>query len=175
MDPAKQEELSQLYQVHRDSIYRYLLKLCRDTDLAADLTHEVYFNILKSKSEYSQERGSFTTWSLTIARNLYFNYHKRETRQVNESALDGAFEQISPTSPDIAHIIEEKIISREIKGAIACLPEDEKNVILLKIEHNLSLQEAATRLGVSTRTISRRLLRAYDLLRRELQAKEIVP
>ncbi|MBE8432409.1 sigma-70 family RNA polymerase sigma factor, partial [Leptospira interrogans serovar Pomona] len=66
------------------------------------------------------------------------------------------------------------IVENELREIIASLPEPEKSIILLKEINNYTLEKTSQALNISSRTVSRKLLKALDLLRIELERKKVV-
>ncbi|EMG19084.1 sigma-70, region 4, partial [Leptospira interrogans serovar Copenhageni str. LT2050] len=75
---------------------------------------------------------------------------------------------------DFIQNIESKIVEEELREIISSLPEPEKSIILLKEINNYTLEKTSQALNISTRTVSRKLLKALDLLREELERRKVV-
>ncbi len=75
---------------------------------------------------------------------------------------------------DFIQNIESKIVEEELREIISSLPEPEKSIILLKEINNYTLEKSSQALNISTRTVSRKLLKALDLLREELERRKVV-
>lgn len=75
---------------------------------------------------------------------------------------------------DFIQNIETKIVEEELREIISTLPEPEKSIILLKEINNYTLEKTSQALNISSRTVSRKLLKALDLLREELERRKVV-
>ena len=71
--------LRQLYQKYQKEIYLYLYSLCKNRELAEDLLQETF---LKAILSLSDEHTNMRAWLYMVARNLYFNYRKKEGRNI---------------------------------------------------------------------------------------------
>ncbi|EMO06937.1 sigma-70, region 4 [Leptospira interrogans serovar Icterohaemorrhagiae str. Verdun HP] len=87
---------------------------------------------------------------------------------------DAVFIESLQVEDDFIQNIESKIVEEELREIISSLPEPEKSIILLKEINNYTLEKTSQALNISTRTVSRKLLKALDLLREELERRKVV-
>lgn len=87
---------------------------------------------------------------------------------------DAVFIESLQVEDDFIQNIESKIVEEELREIISSLPEPEKSIILLKEINNYTLEKTSQALNISSRTVSRRLLKALDLLREELERRKVV-
>ena len=169
----KEKKFEKLYSQHYISVYRYLLKMSSNPELADDLTQDTFINIYKALETYSPEKGNFKTWAFTIARNIFYMHLRR--KKLNTEPLDeNQNKQIGREEFDPAEIVEKKITENEIISAIQCLPEPEKSILIYKKLKNKTLEETAYLMNLSERTIRRRLLSAFEKLKIELIRRNII-
>lgn len=168
-------EVQTLVGEHRESIFRYLLKRTFDRDTAEDLTQDVLLRIHRSRETFDPEKGEFGAWAMRIAHNVLVTHADRTGRSPVTRSLDA--EPVEPASPrpTVESRFDQKTLLTEIKNAIRRLPEPERTVIFNKEVRQRKLAETAEELGLSVRTVSRKLLSAYDLLRAELVQRGITP
>lgn len=174
MAPLNEDQIGTLYRDNRDRILRYLVTLSGDETTAADLTQEVFARVHAGRENYRGDEERFLAWALIIARNAYYNHYRKEKRIVQEGdeKLDARPDN-SRTPP--ADQVEKKIIRDAIRQAILCLPEPEKSVILYREIQGRTLEETAGLLGISVRTLSRKIVRATLLLKEELVRRGLEP
>ncbi|MBE7411491.1 MAG: sigma-70 family RNA polymerase sigma factor [Leptospiraceae bacterium] len=170
----KERKFEKFYSENYQSVYKYLLKMSSNPELADDLTQEAFINIYKAIESYSEEKGNFKTWAFTIARNVFY-MHLRKKRVDSESLDENKTQNIAKNDFDPAEIIEKKITENEIILAIQCLPEPEKSILIFKKIKNKTLEETAYLMNLSERTIRRRLLSAFEKLKTELIRRNILP
>lgn len=168
------KKIEELIQSYQNRIRSFILKRCGNADLADDLTQDVLLRIHKSRHTFDPNRGEFSSWALRIAQNvLSTDYKKRKTR--DEQSMAPEISENIPDTINPGSEVDQKNLLSQIKSAIECLPEPERTVIINKEIKNKKLSETANELGVTVRTVSRRLLSAYDLLRTELSKRSITP
>ena len=168
-----EEEFRALYEEHRDHIYNYLLKLTADQDLAEDLTQDAFIKIHKYRDRFDASRGKFSSWAVQIAHNTFLNNYNKTKKSGEDQVYDEVMEHTLPSDEDPVGDIEQNILLNEIKNAILSLPEPERTVLYNKEIKKKSLNETAEELGLTVRTISRRLLSAYEMVRVELERRQI--
>lgn len=129
MDRALLDELYIRY--HRE-LYLYLYSLCRDHAISEDLLQETFLKALLSLSE---SHGNLRAWLYLVARNLYYNYKKREDRLVSAETLeDGAGE-----TPLDWLLTDER--TRLLYEALTQLEERKREVLQLQYFGGLSQRE----------------------------------
>lgn len=87
---------------------------------------------------------------------------------------DAVFIESLQVEDNFIQNIESKIVEEELREIISSLPEPEKSIILLKEINNYTLEKTSQALNISSRTVSRKLLKALDLLREELERRKVV-
>jgi RNA polymerase sigma-70 factor (ECF subfamily) len=132
-----------LYIRFADNIYGYVRSILRDDHDAEDVTQQVFTKLLKSIKSYEQREVPFTAWILRVAHNLAVD-HIRQRRAIPCEDV-----RMADESHDGSR--EEK--SRRLKEALAGLPEDQREVVVLRHVLGLSPGEIAERLGKSTGSI----------------------
>jgi RNA polymerase sigma-70 factor (ECF subfamily) len=157
----------------------YLARVAGDADAADDLLQEVLFATFRSAA--ARDRGQpFRVWLFSIARNAALSHlRKRSVRgrllHVLASApraLLARFGRRAEAPPPDALIAGE--FEQAFAAALARLPEEFRTAFLLREREELTYEEIAAIVGVPAKTVSTRLVRAREKLRRELQ-EWIVP
>lgn len=162
------EILSRLVAEHRQRILAFFKKRI-NPDMAEDLCQDVLLRVHRSWERFDPARGDFGAWCMAIARNVLYDHLKKTTHSIDADELHEEALAAPGTSS------EEKELQEEILGAIARLPEPERTVISNRELLGMRLADTATQLNLSVRTVSRKLLTAYDLLRADLVARGIHP
>ena len=161
-----------LYERHNDSLYRYLLRLCKHRDTAEDLYQEVWSKIIKSRQRY-RPTAKFTTFLYRVAHNCFIDHIRRNKRHTNEVSIDP---DESASSTDKPEQVTEQLIARErLNRALAELPREQRNVVLLFLEAGLSLDKIAGITGVNRETAKSRLRYATTKLKAALADPETDP
>ncbi|RHX91020.1 sigma-70 family RNA polymerase sigma factor [Leptospira yasudae] len=171
MKLSQDHDFSLFYRNYKDSIYKVIRFLASDPEEVEDIAQEVFLNLYKAFPNFTPERGSFYTWAATIAKNTYFTYRKKRKKDLLLQG-EGPIETFQ-VEDDFIRNVEAKIVEEELREIISSLPEPEKSIILLKEINNFTLEKTSQALNISTRTVSRKLLKALDLLREELERRKV--
>jgi len=165
---------------HKTPVYNFILRQIRSTSLAEDLTQDVFVRVVQSAADF-RHSARFSTWVYTIARNLCID-QLRKAQLRRHPSLD----QPAGTSPEDdgptlgermadAHpskTVDRAAIGRElgdhIKSAVEALPEDQREVFLLREIGNIPFKDIAGMIGVPENTVKSRMRYALERLQRAL-------
>ena len=154
----------QLYARHRGPLFRFLLRQLRDQALAEEFFQDVWQRVIAARAGWKPE-ASFATWLFRIAHNR-LNDHWRGLKHRPAAPVDGderAARVPDPETPE--HTLSEFEQRRRLQLAIEALPEEQREVVLLRLEQELSLVDIATITGAGRETVKSRLRYAMDKLR----------
>ena len=166
----------QLVTRHRKSVYNFLLRYVRDRAAAEDLMQETFLRVIKSAAHY-QPQAKFTTWVFTIARNLCIDAARREKHRRVASldaptGSDGDGAPLVELLSDGAAGVDRNAIGRQLQermvAAVAALPEEQREIFLLREVADLQFNEIAGVVGVSENTVKSRMRYALEKLREYL-------
>lgn len=130
--------LKQLYQKYQKEIYLYLYSLCKNRDLAEDLTQETF---LKAILSLPDSHTNVRAWLYMVARNLYFNHKKKDRKQV--SLEEFGDEMCDDTSTQVLEHLLQDERRRLLYQALQHLKEDKREVLMLQYFGGLSQKEIA--------------------------------
>ena len=128
------EDFDKLYRTYYRQVYLYLLDLCKDPDLAEEITQETFFKVLK-KIDTFEGKCSMGTWMLQIAKNSFYNYCKKKKYESIED-----WESI-PAKDNPENRALEKDTAREIHLILHTLEEPYKEVFWMRTFGELSFKE----------------------------------
>lgn len=152
---------SELVARYQERIYRFLLRLTRSAGDARDLTQETFIHAYQAKQQWRPE-AAFSSWLFRIARNQAFDLLRR-ARHTEFVALDDDASIPDPASaPEQVFEIAERF--RMLDRALARLPVDHREILLLREIEELSYDEIAAVLGLSLGTVKSRIARARAAL-----------
>jgi RNA polymerase sigma-70 factor (ECF subfamily) len=155
----------ELYQAYGPRVKAYMMRQGADAATAEDLAQETLFTVWRRASLYAADKGSAATWIFTIARNLRIDRLRREMPW--QELPEGRHEQASEeTPPDDA--LSEKERQVRVRAALAELPPEQREVVVLSYLEGLSHGEIATRLGLPMGTVKSRMRIAYQRVRTAL-------
>lgn len=168
-----EEAFRSLVERHQYSVIGTISKMLGGSSEAEDLAQQVFIRVWKAAGRYRPD-AKFTTWLMTITRNLVFNESRRVTR-ASMISLDGAGVDMPPPAASITqHHAGREVLDREladrVEQAIASLPEQQRMAIILLRYEEMSYEEIASVLGTSVSAVKSIIFRARHELRTLLQA-----
>lgn len=162
-----------VYDLYRAPLYAFLVRLTGSVPLAEDLLQETWLRLARH-SRLLPAGTELRPWLFTVARNLYRS-HRRwallDAGRLRElGLLPGA-----ATHPGPFEAAVESEAQRELEAALAALPLEQREVLLLCVLSGFEPSEAAGILGISPEATRQRLARARGRLRERLRAREVMP
>lgn len=140
------ELLQQLYKAYQKELYLYLRSLCDDPDLVDDLLQETF---LKAMLSLPDKNTNVRAWLYLVARNLYFNYYKKEK---SKRLIDELDESIASDEDILATIIkdeEKKLLYQALKA----LSPVKREILELQYFGGFSQKEIAAMLHLSLENV----------------------
>ncbi len=171
-----EQALSVLITRHKDKVYTALYMLVKDKYLAEDLFQDTFLKIIKTIKEgkYS-EQGKFLPWAIRVARNLCMDYFRRTRLQVTITLPDGQdISSLLGCSDWASDAIEKRQVHDTVRKLVEDLPEEQREVIVLRIYADLSFKEISDLTGVSINTALGRMRYALINLRKLVVDKQLV-
>ncbi len=157
----------EVYERHRDAIFRFAYRLSGTVETAEDITHDCFLSLIRKPENYSAGRASLRTYLLSAARNLWFKQLRRLGRESELDELgDDDYEVVS--KGPLTGVLDGEL-ARKIQEAIAALPPLQREALVLFEYEGLALNEIASLVGTDTGAVKARLHRARERLRTTLQ------
>jgi RNA polymerase sigma-70 factor, ECF subfamily len=160
------EAFQTLYETHLDTIYRYVYYKVGNGQLAEDLTQHIFMKAWEAINRYQWRELPFQHWLLRLARNTVID-HYRSTKPANASLLDPIGDGVDP---------EEELAQSEmiqtLQEAVRQLPDEQREVIVLRFIEQMPHADVARHLGKSAATVRVIQHRALQALRRLLEQDE---
>lgn len=156
-----------LYEQHVDAIYTYTLQRVRDAAVAEDIVAETFQRALEHLDRYEWRGVPFSAWLYRIASNLVAARYRREPPAPLDDAGDVLDEGAGPEQSLLDH--ERR---RELMVAVATLPPEQQQAVILRYGHGLRNKEIAYVMGRSEGAIKQLLHRAIGGLQRRLAVTE---
>src|SRR4051812_1804716 len=170
---------STLVQRHKTPMFNFVLRQLKSPVAAEDVVQEVFLRIVERASSFKHE-ARFTTWAYTIARNLCIDHHRKASHRKHASLdqSDGGKDGDAPPLGDqVADLhprasTERAAVSNEIQvkvtAAVEALPDEQREVFLLRHVANLPFQEIAHITGTPENTVKSRMRYALERLQETL-------
>ncbi|HEY2746736.1 MAG TPA: RNA polymerase sigma factor [Polyangia bacterium] len=162
---------------HRKPLYNFILRFVRDTAQAEDVTQEAFLRLVKGADAYERQ-AKFTTWLYTIARNLCVDASRRGKHR-KAASLDAPLSDDDGASslldllPDGTAGVDRQAQSRELglrlRQAIEALPDEQREIFLLREVADLQFNEIANVVGCPENTVKSRMRYALEKLREALE------
>jgi len=154
-----------LYIRYKDNVYGYVLSIVREPQEAEDVTQQVFIKLMSSIQKYESRAVPFTAWILRVARNVAIDHLRQRRAVVCEEVFAPACES-DESGRDCRW---------DIEVALQALPDDQRNVVVLRHFLGLTPGEIAERLGRSESSIHGLHHRGRVALQRKLIEIERAP
>jgi RNA polymerase sigma-70 factor (ECF subfamily) len=159
------EAIRFLYLRYKDNVYGYVLSIVREPHEAEDCTQQVFMKLISAIQKYEPRTVPFTAWILRVARNVAIDHLRRRRALPCEEVFEQT-RQTDDTSRDCRWALE---------VALDTLPDDQRDVVVLRHLVGLTPGEIATRMGRSESSIHGLHHRGRQALKRELREIECAP
>jgi len=171
-----EQALSALITRHKDAVYTSLFMLVKDKYLAEDLFQDTFLKVIKTiKDGRYCEQGKFLPWVIRVARNLCMDYFRKTRLQIAVTLPDGQdISALMGTSELASDGIERRQVHDSVRKLVESLPEEQREVIVLRVYADLSFKEISDLTGVSINTALGRMRYALINLRKSIADKQLV-
>ena len=174
---GEQSCFEQLIHRHKNKIYAYISMYIRDQALVEDFFQDTFFKVIQSvKSGKYYDNGKFLSWVMRIAHNLIID-HFRRLKQMNTMSNDDyesdLFNSKKLSDANVEDNIIRKQIKKDVRRLINQLPDDQREVVILRHYAGLSFKEIADVTDVSINTALGRMRYALINMRKIMQEKKI--
>ena len=153
---------------YQDKVFTTVSWLCRDRDEAEDLTQEVFVRAYFALPTHDRSR-QLSPWLITIARNLYFSRCRKRRRQAYLDDPGSGARTIADDRPSPHALAEAGDTVRRLKQAVAELPEEYREIVLMRHVAELSYDEICTATGLPMGTVKSRLNRGRRMLAKAME------
>lgn len=159
---------------NQGKVFGYIMKMVRDEELANDIFQDAFVKVIKTlKSGKYNEEGKFLPWVMRITHNLIIDHFRKDKKMPIAGRGNGndedEFDIFSVLKIEDANVEDEIIyqqILSDVKGLIAYLPDDQKEIIEMRIFMGMSFKDIAERTDVSINTALGRMRYALINLRK---------
>jgi RNA polymerase sigma-70 factor (ECF subfamily) len=165
IEPAK------LYREHGEMLFRYLVRMCGDADLAADVLQDTFLRLVERPPRNTEH---LKAWLFQVATNRLRDVRRKQTRRdglMTEEMSRGALAD-PPVAPDRA--VEQAEARTTIQVAMATLSDRDRTILLMR-EEGFAHREIAEAVGTTTGSVGTLIARALAKLGRALEGESEVP
>ena len=149
-----------LFREFHPALLRYL-RAC-EPKMAEDLAAEVWLALAPRLPEFSGDEGGFRGWLFTVARRKLMGYRRQAARRRTAPVPDAHFHSLAATDDPAAEGMAVLATQEAVNRIVACLPDDQAEVVLLRVVAGLPVAEVAELTGRSpgaVRVMQHRALR----------------
>ena len=174
---GRQSSIEILIHRHKRKVFNYIMLMVKNEQLAEDIFQDTFIKVIHSLKEGKyKDNGRFISWVVRIAHNLVIDYFRKEKQMnmlSNDDCVVDLFNTRKMSDKNIEEVIIQEQIRNDIRRLIDQLPEDQKQVILLRHFGELSFKEIAGQTGVSINTALGRMRYALINLRKLIEKHDI--
>jgi RNA polymerase sigma-70 factor (ECF subfamily) len=170
------QSLETLINRYKDKIYSSILFFVKDTYLAEDLFQDVFIKIIDTlRNKRYTEEGKFLPWALRIAHNLCVDYFRKvkRTPTIKTSENKDIFEMINLAEPGMDSKMMQGQSHDRVRRMLDLLPEEQREIIVLRHYANMSFKEIAQVTNCSINTALGRMRYGLINLRKMMVEKQI--
>ena len=174
---GNENALSILIKTHQSKIYGFIYSKMPDRDVADDIFQDTFIKVIKTlKSNSYNEEGKFLPWVMRISHNLIVDHYRKNKKMpmLRETEEFSIFSILSDNSLNVEGRIITDAIEKDLQKIIRQLPDDQKEVLEMRIYQDLSFNEIAELTGVSINTALGRMRYALMNLRKIIEKNNII-
>ena len=169
--------LSSLIERHQSKIYGFIYSKINDRDLSDDIFQDTFIKVIKTlKTKSYNEEGKFLPWVMRIAHNLVVDYFRKAKKMpfLRETEEFSIFNYMTENSQTIENQMILDQVEVDLTRLLNELPDDQKEVILMRMYQDLSFKEIADMTEVSINTALGRMRYGLLNLRKIMEEKQIL-
>ena len=162
---------------HKMKIYNFIYSKVFDRDTAEDIFQETFIKVIKTlKRGVYNEEGKFLPWVMRIAHNLVIDFFRKNNRIPTFDNNDNydIFQLISDGNPTAERSMIDEQVVEDLQKLIVELPQDQKDVLTMRLYKDMSFKEIAESTGVSINTALGRMRYAIINLRKLVEEHQII-
>lgn len=172
-----QASLEELIKRHKSKVYTSIYLLVKDPYLAEDIFQETFIKVINTlKAGRYNEEGKFLPWVMRISHNLVIDHFRKEKRTPVITNIEGfdIFDVLKFYDEPIETKLVKEQTHRDLKRMIQLLPNEQKEVLIMRHYGEMSFKEIADLTGVSINTALGRMRYALNNLRKLMNPAEAV-
>jgi RNA polymerase sigma-70 factor (ECF subfamily) len=172
-----ENSLSLLIQRHKQKIYSFIYSKVYDRDVTEDVFQDTFIKVIRTlKLGKYNEEGKFLPWVMRIAHNLVIDHFRKNSRmpKFDNTGEFSIFSVLSDSSLNAEKTIIKNQVESDVRRIIEELPEDQKQVLMMRMYQDMSFKEISERTGVSINTALGRMRYALINMRKVIDQNNIV-
>lgn len=173
------EEFDDLVREHQQRVYRVILALVREPELAANLTQDCFVRAYENRESFRGD-SSVYTWLTRIAINLVRDNARNRRqgfwRRILQRGADEDHETVAAQAPDTRATADRSLLAKEevasVWKVVGTLSHQQREIFILRFAEEMQLEEIAQVVGVKIGTVKAHLSRAVAAVRAQVRGKK---
>jgi len=169
--------LCELFTRHKQRIYSFIYSKVFDRDVSEDIFQDTFIKVIRTlkKGAYNEE-GKFLPWVMRIAHNLVIDHFRKNNRmpKFENSGDFNIFSVLSDSSLNAEKSMIKGQVENDVRRLIEELPDDQKEVLVMRMYKDMSFKEISEQTGVSINTALGRMRYALINLRKVIEKHNII-
>ncbi len=166
-----------LIERHKAKIFSYIIMCVKQQELAEDIFQEAFIRVIRTlKNGRYNDSGKFSSWVMRIAHNLIIDHYRKQKNQNVLSNDSYDYDLFNSTSFSDKSVEEEMVyeqVLRDVSMLVGLLPDNQREVVIMRHYRDLSFKEIAEETNVSINTALGRMRYALMNLRRLADERNI--
>jgi RNA polymerase sigma-70 factor (ECF subfamily) len=162
---------------HKQRIYSFIYSKVYDRDVAEDIFQDTFIKVIRTlkRGKYNEE-GKFLPWVMRIAHNLVIDHFRKNNRMPKFSNTGdfNIFSVLSDSTLDAEKSIIKSQVESDVRKIIEELPDDQKEVLMMRMYNDMSFKEISDKTGVSINTALGRMRYALINMRKIIDKHNII-
>jgi RNA polymerase sigma factor (sigma-70 family) len=162
---------------HKRKVFSYIYNLVKDRDVAEDLFQDTFIKVINTlKGKNYNEEGKFLPWVMRIAHNIVIDYFRKAKKMQTTSGGDdwNIFDSLNVFDDTVHDKMEKKQVRADVRKLIEKLPDDQREVLVMRHYEDLSFKEIAEISNISINTALGRMRYALINLRKLIEEYQLV-
>jgi len=169
--------LEQLILRHQARLFNFINSKVQDHDTAEDIFQDTFIKVIRTiKGGQYNEEGKFLPWIMRIAHNLVIDFFRKNNRMPKLRTTEefDIFQFLSDDTPNAEHRLAQDQVVKDLQKLVQELPEDQKEVLVMRLYRDMSFKEIAENTNVSINTALGRMRYAIINLRKLIAENQMV-
>ncbi|CAL2077756.1 RNA polymerase sigma factor [Tenacibaculum dicentrarchi] len=174
---GKELAIELLIKRHQQRLYSFIYSKVQNRDITEDIFQDTFIKVIRTlkKGNYNEE-GKFLPWVMRISHNLIIDFFRKKNRMPKFNNTDDfdIFSVLADGSLNIENRIIKEQILLAVRDLVNQLPEEQKEVLKMRIYNDMSFNEISENTGVSINTALGRMRYALINLRKIIEKNKII-
>jgi len=174
---GNENALGALIERHNQRIFSFIFSKVYDKEISNDIFQDTFVKVIKTlKAGKYNEEGKFLPWVMRIAHNLVIDHFRKGNRmpKFNDNGEFSIFSVLSDDSLNAETKIIKSQVETDVRSLVDELPDDQREVLLMRMYNDMSFKEISENTGVSINTALGRMRYALINLRKLIEKHQIV-